>query len=68
MSILNLNKQLTVENMIGTIRRDYIVICPIETSEEFVDAISQDIGDTILKEEQLKELGFSIDELTEGSF
>jgi hypothetical protein len=49
--------------MIGFVRKDYIVCCPIEAPEELVEFLVEDLCSSILMEEDLKEMGINMDEL-----
>ena len=54
--------------MIGKIRLEYIIFCPIEASDEIIEAVALDLEETIYQEEKLKELGINVDDITNELF
>lgn len=54
--------------MIGIIRIEYLVICPIDVSKATLEKIALDLEESIIKEETLKDLGINIDDFTNDLF
>lgn len=45
------------------IRTEYVTMCAIDTEEELVEMIVEEVSDSIRKEELMKEFGISLDDI-----
>jgi hypothetical protein len=54
--------------MIAQIRLDYVTICPVDAHDDVVESVAEQVGEAIIQEERLKELGIDLNELLGGHF